>query len=77
MKMFSFENNFESYKESNTIQQYLEYQKETVNYSKMDSNQLEDIISANETNHLIERDRETKKTIQKLEKSEKTRQLMI
>lgn len=73
MKMFSFENNFESYKESNTIQQYLEYQKETVNFSKMDSNQLEEIISANETKHLIERDREKKKTIHKLERSEKTR----
>ena len=32
----------------------------------MDSNQLEEIISANETNHLIERDREKKKTFHKL-----------
>lgn len=34
----------------------------------MDSNQLEDLISA-DTQHLIERDREKKKTMHKLEKS--------
>lgn len=52
--MFSFEN-YETYKESNTIQQYLDYQKESA-FSKMDSNQLEDLISV-ETHNLIERDR--------------------
>lgn len=39
IRMFSFDNNFESYKESNTIQQYLELRKENT-YSKMDSGKL-------------------------------------
>lgn len=38
VRMFSFDN-YETYKESNTIQQYLDYQKESA-FSKMDSNQL-------------------------------------
>jgi PAS domain S-box-containing protein len=66
VRMFSFDNNYDSYKESNTIQQYLEYQKDNT-YSKMDSNQLEDLISI-ETHHLIDRNQEKKKTIQKMEK---------
>lgn len=44
VRMFSIDN--ESYKESNTIQQYLDYQKSDRSdlFNKMDSAQLEDMI---------------------------------
>jgi hypothetical protein len=74
LKMFSFDN-YESYKESNTIQQYLEYQKDN-SFSKMDSHKIEDLIRP-DTHHLIERDREKKKTMHRMEKSEKVRRLTI